>query len=567
MSETFYIKKTAFDDNNFDLTQREADSFIIGPGELNGPGGLAQDSDLELYGFGAIKWGEGVNQNQYRLMESHACPEKVDGDFLVGVDDPDTYVPGNPGNGSFLSNTGSPQNGAVPKDMYDLGIGNGITESLIGQLWYNTTQGVLYNFEPAGWTTVFSEVTNDLTGHINDGTVHLRGGQDVFLDGLILGGSPLSLQSDDVNRLIGMSSISGVTTVQGQLDLMVIRTGDTMTGNLSVVTTAGDATLILRAPASTNTSIELRDSTDIIRSKLTFNETLSTVSWDRRNIVGAVDATLTLESDGNVSLTGTPTPSPPTADEHLTRRDFITDNYAPLVSAPLTGTPTAPTPATSDNSTKIATTAFVQAQVDNNGSGTHSGSTGSKVVPAGVTMVEFLIIGGGGGGASGGDGGDFTGKTGGTGGTTSITIPGQGTFTALGGVGGRGTQGANITLNNKRRGGVGISNPGAHGEGGNPARGGNGGGSMPGRGGVGTTGGTNAQTGQFGGGGAGGWGQDNASGEGGSSGNHFQWMVSCTPGTTITWVVGGGGAGGVIASRNGGGGGAGYITLRFSRWA
>jgi hypothetical protein len=36
--------------------------------------------------------------------------------------------------------------------------------------------------------------------------------------------------------------------------------------------------------------------------------------------------------------------------------------YAPLASPQLTGTPTAPTPSTSDNSTKLATTAYVQAQ-------------------------------------------------------------------------------------------------------------------------------------------------------------------------------------------------------------
>lgn len=562
MSETFYIKKTAFDDNNFDLTQRETDSFIIGPGELNGPGGLATDSDLELYGFGAIKWGEGVNQNQYRMLESNACPEKVAGDFLVGTDDPSGFVPGT---GSFVPNAGSPRNGAIPKDRYDLGLGNGITNPLIGQLWYNTDQQVLYNYETAGWTTVFREATNEMTDHINNADVHLRGGQNVFLDGLILGGSPLSLQSDDVNRLIGMGSISGVTTVQGQLDLMVLRTGDTMTGNLSVVTSAGDATLTLQAPSSTNVSLDILDSDGDIRSKLTFNETSSAVSWDRRNTVGSVDTTLTLEAGGNVSLTGTA--SVPTAAAHLTRRDFITNNYAPLVSAPLTGTPTAPTPATSDNSTKIATTAFVKAQVDYNGSGTHSGSTGSKVVPAGVNMVEFLIIGGGGGGASGGDGGNNTGYPGSVGGTTSITVPGEGTWSALGGVGGRGTQGATINENNKRRGGYGISNPGAHGEGGNPGRGGNGGGSMAGRGGTGvSTLNSTGQSGTYGGGGAGGWGQDNASGEGGSSGNHFQWMTSCTPGTTITYTIGGGGAGAVWASRNGGNGGAGYVSLRFSTW-
>lgn len=42
---------------------------------------------------------------------------------------------------------------------------------------------------------------------------------------------------------------------------------------------------------------------------------------------------------------------------------------APLASPALTGTPTAPTPATADNSTKIATTAFVQAVVADLGGG------------------------------------------------------------------------------------------------------------------------------------------------------------------------------------------------------
>lgn len=50
---------------------------------------------------------------------------------------------------------------------------------------------------------------------------------------------------------------------------------------------------------------------------------------------------------------------------------------APLASPALTGTPTAPTPATADNSTKIATTAFVQAVVADLG-----GGGGSIVVSA-----------------------------------------------------------------------------------------------------------------------------------------------------------------------------------------
>jgi len=140
----------------------------------------------------------------------------------------------------------------------------------------------------------------------------------------------------------------------------------------------------------------------------------------------------------------------------------------------------------------------------------------------------------------------------------------------LGGGGGRGTQGATITVNNERRGGLGLSNPGASGKPGNPGAGGHGGGSLAGRGGTGSAAfPAQAESGTFGGGGAGGWGQDNAAGEGGSSGNHLQFMANCTPGTTVTWSVGAGGAGGTYAgsTRRGGTGGNGYVKVRFSTWA
>jgi len=40
--------------------------------------------------------------------------------------------------------------------------------------------------------------------------------------------------------------------------------------------------------------------------------------------------------------------------------ELINQKFAPLASPALTGTPTAPTPTLGDDSTKIATTAFVQ---------------------------------------------------------------------------------------------------------------------------------------------------------------------------------------------------------------
>jgi hypothetical protein len=69
------------------------------------------------------------------------------------------------------------------------------------------------------------------------------------------------------------------------------------------------------------------------------------------------------------ALTGTPTGPTPAAGDNSTKlatTAFVKEAlapFAPLASPALTGTPTAPTPAEGDNSTNLATTAFVQEAV------------------------------------------------------------------------------------------------------------------------------------------------------------------------------------------------------------
>jgi len=124
MAETFFIKKTAFDDTSNSLGMVLVNSFVIGPGELNGPAGITRNSDLRLYGFGAAKWGEGVDQSMFRILENSACLRKVTGDY-------------NPNNPSIPYDSSTMS--VLPKDEKDLGIGNGITLPVLGQLWYDTT--------------------------------------------------------------------------------------------------------------------------------------------------------------------------------------------------------------------------------------------------------------------------------------------------------------------------------------------------------------------------------------------------------------------------------------------
>lgn len=143
----------------------------------------------------------------------------------------------------------------------------------------------------------------------------------------------------------------------------------------------------------------------------------------------------------------------------------ITD-AAPINNANLTGAPTAPTPSAGDNSTKLATTAFVQSAATSVHGKQKFTSNGTFTVPAGVTTIYVTAVGGGGGGAigsmdinggGGGGGGAATymqpftvtagsshaitvgsggaGNTGGAGGTGGITSVGT-LVTCAGGVGG-----------------------------------------------------------------------------------------------------------------------------------
>lgn len=109
-----------------------AKSLTIKPGALNGPGSAHHDSDMRLYGMGALQWGEGMDENVYRLAETFNCPEKELGDF-------------NPASG--LTDYDPATNPILPKDANDLGPGNGITVPLDGQLWYNATRHILFVYD------------------------------------------------------------------------------------------------------------------------------------------------------------------------------------------------------------------------------------------------------------------------------------------------------------------------------------------------------------------------------------------------------------------------------------
>lgn len=119
-----------------------------------------------------------------------------------------------------------------------------------------------------------------------------------------------------------------------------------------------------------------------------FNTRTGAVTLQLTDVTGVGGAPL-----ASPTFTGTVAAPTPTAGDNSTKvatTAFVATSYAPLASPALTGTPTAPTATPGTNSTQLATTAFVTAAVS--GSGVTSFNTRSGA----VTLIAADVTGVGG---------------------------------------------------------------------------------------------------------------------------------------------------------------------------
>jgi hypothetical protein len=112
------------------------------------------------------------------------------------------------------------------------------------------------------------------------------------------------------------------------------------------------------------------------------------------NAGGTAYAPQTVSGDCTLASTGAMTCTKTNGTAFGTGATATIANYAPLASPGLTGTPTAPTASVGDNSTKIATTAYVRAETYGTWSCAVGGTTSSVqycnwTVPAGITVTGF----------------------------------------------------------------------------------------------------------------------------------------------------------------------------------
>lgn len=146
--------------------------------------------------------------------------------------------------------------------------------------------------------------------------------------------------------------------------------------------------------------------------------------------------TITAYSDGTqwIGLTNTTPSNLSIAQSQVSGLVAALAALAPLASPALTGNPTAPTQTLGDNSTKIATTAFVQANAGGGSSvplvpsGNLETASGTYTVPgsSGNSILRITAVGGGAGGSGGGSaltsGGVTTQVGGGAGGAGATTV-------------------------------------------------------------------------------------------------------------------------------------------------
>ena len=159
----------------------------------------------------------------------------------------------------------------------------------------------------------------------------------------------------------GASTASAAVTSLGAVHI----NGDTMTGKLTLVTSGSSTSASLRIPngsiANDLESGDLWSQDNVLKFRSgTTNKTIAFLENPQFEAPTLKDNPLVSSNDNAVASTKF---THDVVDELATTVNTALGTKAPIESPSLTGTPASPTPAQNDNSTRIATTAYVTTKV------------------------------------------------------------------------------------------------------------------------------------------------------------------------------------------------------------
>ncbi|THD43752.1 MAG: hypothetical protein E7774_12220 [Bradyrhizobium sp.] len=212
-------------------------------------------------------------------------------------------------------------------------------------------------------------------------------------------GAGVSITGTWPNQTISSSGVAGGSSGQVQWNNAGAFAGFTFSGDLTLVPSTGVATLatVNGSPGSYGSASQTASATVDAKGRLTAlsQQTISIPVADLNNLGTGVSTLLTAAATGSGSpvgsasptLTGSPgapTQSPGDNSTKIATDAFVATSYAPLASPTFTGSPAAPTQTPGDNTTKLATDAFVAAALSGvSASPTQWAITGG--LPSGMT--------------------------------------------------------------------------------------------------------------------------------------------------------------------------------------
>lgn len=212
----------------YNIKRTNGTTFSVQPGTVDGPanttGGFVPATDLDIYGQGTLNWGIGVDQNQVHLLENFACPSVAT-----------TIVGG--------------QQQYRPMTATEVGVtGSGVNQPIIGQEWFNTSNGKLYVCYDIGtgtaatalWKTAGADpdLFVPITGGVFTGNVEIvKDSPSLYLTATNDTGGDASVEFRD-SGLKGILALEQTTYPIGALDYPydpgVARTVDTPVDFLAI---------------------------------------------------------------------------------------------------------------------------------------------------------------------------------------------------------------------------------------------------------------------------------------------------------------------------------------------
>jgi hypothetical protein len=313
-----------------------------------------------------------------------------------------------PGTGFLGETNGNPATFQLPTlaNDSDVSISSPATNQALvwnGTKWTNQNQAG-GGGSPGGSNGNLQRNNNGILGGISganssDGVHTTFSLDDLIVNNILTTGGPLSVIDPnavgngataisvlDPTGLRGLSIAAILGTTASQ-DTIVLSTGTSTgnetldaAGNVTAASFNGSGAGLTAIPESAVTGLVsgLAAKAPLASPALTGNPTAPTQTASDNSTLIATDAFV--KAQNYITSSGAPVQSVFGRTGTVTAQsgDYTVSEItgaAPLASPALTGTPTAPTPSTSDNSTKIATTAYVKAQGGGGGSSLTVNST------------------------------------------------------------------------------------------------------------------------------------------------------------------------------------------------